>query len=52
MCEDLSGPVYCWFSGFRCFVLFLLYYGDMEVEKIGGMAYHGPVDVVVLCLVF
>ena len=52
VCEDLCGPVYCWFSGFRCFVLSLLYYGDMKVEEIRGMAYHGPVNVVVLCLVF
>ena len=50
--EDRCGPVYCWLSGFRCFVLSLLYYGDMDIEEVGGMTDHGPVYIVVLLLVF
>ena len=40
VCEDLSGPVYYWFSGFRCFVLSLLYYGDINIEVVSGVTDH------------
>ena len=52
VCEDLGRPVYCWVSGVRRFILSLLYYGDMNVEEVGGVADHGAVDVAVLFLVF
>ena len=44
--------MYYRFSGLRCLVLSLLNYSNVNIEEVGGMSDHRPVNVVILFLMF